>query len=119
MNKICKAITKSGKSCRMLPLKDDNYCYIHSNKTVEEKKISLRNGGKRKVYIFTDFPEVKLKSISDINRFIALMINKILKNEMDLRIGTGINYLLMTLIKSLELSEIEQRLNKIEKKLII
>jgi len=117
MAKNCKSITKSGKKCRMLPLKNDVYCYIHSKLTTEQKRVSLRNGGKSKVLICSDFPDMKLNTVSEINLFIVMLINKILKGEMDLRLGTGVNYLIQTLMRGMELSEFETRLNSIEKAL--
>ena len=45
------------------------------------------------------------------------MINKVLKNSLDIRIATGINYLLVSLMKGIEMSEIEKRISALELKI--
>ena len=117
---MCNFIKKDGKKCNSISMINSKFCYFHNPQTKSLRKISSGSGGKanKKLIVNGSFPEVKLNSISSINKFIVLMINKILINQLDIRVGNSLNYLLQTLLKSIELSEIETRISKIEKKLI-
>lgn len=78
---------------------------------------ALKNncGWNDKPYISNEeFSEIELKTIDDIVKINSIMINKFLKNEMDLRHCAGINNLLNLQIKGIELQSIEKRIDKIE-----
>lgn len=112
----CNFKKSNGENCKNLSLKEDKYCYWHSETIPEDvKQLSRSTGGKSKIIKVTgEFPEFELNTISDVLKLNSLMINKVLKNEADLRICTGIGYLLNLQIKCLELTTIEDRLDKIE-----
>jgi len=112
----CKFKKSNGETCKNLCLKSDRFCYWHSKKIPEaEKKMNRSNGGKNKVIkVNSEFEQCELNSISDVMKLNSVMINRVLNNELDLRIATGITYMLNLQIKGIELNTIEMRIDKIE-----
>jgi hypothetical protein len=116
----CKQKKPNGETCKNLALKNDKYCYWHSKKIPDKEKTEARSkGGKQKIIKVSGgaFPEMKLNSIEDILRLNSMIINGTLKNEVDLRISTGIGYLLNIQMKGIELSNFEKRISAIEKQI--
>lgn len=112
----CIYIKSNGENCKNQSLKDEKFCYWHS-KTIPEvvKQDNRSKGGKNKaIKVSGDFPEFDLNTISDILKLNSVMINKVLKNEADLRVCTGIGYLLNLQIKCIELNTIEKRIDEME-----
>ncbi len=112
----CNFRKSNGETCKNVSMRNEKRCYWHSKNIPETIKQKHRsNGGKNKI-IKTDgsFPEIELNTISDIVKLNSLMINKVLKNEADVRVCTGIGYLLNLQIKCIELNTFEDRLEKVE-----
>ena len=122
LNKRCIFIKENGEQCNSIPLKNDVFCYFHSPAMEEERKRSVSKGGKRKIIVISENSNsnliknlpFKLNSVKRVTKFYELLINETLSGNIDLRIATGLGYLLSGLLKSLELSEIEERLEGIE-----
>lgn len=70
-------------------------------------------------FVTEEAPEIELKTIDDVMKLNSRVINKILKNDPDLRFSTGINNLLNLQIKGIELNSIEKRVSDIEEKITI
>jgi hypothetical protein len=123
MNKRCKFVKKSGEICNAIQMKNSDFCYFHSPETEEERKQNIRNGGKKKVIVVSENVNskllnnlpFKLRNAKQVSRFYELLINETLAGNLDLRYSTGISYILSGLLKSLELSEMEERIINIEK----
>ena len=112
----CQFKKKNNQSCKNNSLKNDKYCYWHSSKVTEaEKNLNRSNGGKNKIIkCNSDFPEFELNNITDVCKLNASMVNSVLQNKIDLRIATGIGYLLNLQMKAIELHSIESKLFKME-----
>ena len=112
----CSYKKKNKDSCKNNSLKNDKYCYWHSSKVTEaEKNLNRSNGGKNKIIkCNSDFPEFELNNITDVCKLNASMVNSVLQNKIDLRIATGIGYLLNLQMKAIELHSIESKLFKME-----
>ena len=112
----CRYKKNNSETCKNNSLKNDKYCYWHSSKVTEaEKNLNRSNGGKNKIIkCNSDFPEFELNNIADVCNLIASMVNSVLQNKIDLRIATGIGYMLNLQIKAIELVSIESKLFKME-----
>ncbi len=118
---ICKKIKSNGETCKNPALTKDIYCYWHSKKVPEAEKFEHRSkGGKNKIIVTNGyFPLFKLNSIKDVLKLNSSMINQVLQNELDLRIATGLTYMLNLQCKGIETATIEKRLSVIEKQMDI
>jgi len=116
--KRCKFVKESGENCGALSMKDSDYCFFHNPKTAAAREESKRNGGKSRIIVVNGkFPEIKIKKVSDVVRLLTDLINGVLSGETDLRIATGITYIANTVLKGLELGEVEKRLAELEEKI--
>ena len=105
------------KNCNANALKNDSRCYYHSSIISESEKTANRSkGGKSKIIkAKKTYKNYSLKSVADVMNLNEQMINDVLANKLDLRICTGLAFCLNLQIKSIETSDIETRLEKIEK----
>lgn len=112
----CKFKKSNKETCKNNSLHNDKYCYWHSKKITEaEKNLNRSNGGKQKIIKCTgDFPEYELNNIAEVCKLNTVLINSVLQNKIDLRIATGIGYMLNLQIKAIELVSIESKLFKME-----
>jgi hypothetical protein len=102
----------------MSVMKDSEYCYVHNPAISEDKKREGRiKGGSRKKSIIQFKLEsdiIKLETIQDVKIFLSNMINSILKSELDIKTATGVNYIIQSIIKIIQLDELEKRLKRLE-----
>ena len=112
----CRFKKSNKETCKNNSLHNDKYCYWHSKKITEaEKNLNRSNGGKQKIIKCTgDFPEYELNNIAEVCKLNTVLINSVLQNKIDLRIATGIGYMLNLQIKAIELVSIESKLFKME-----
>lgn len=57
---------------------------------------------------------IRLRSVSDVNRLLAKIINDLLRNEIEESKAGKIGYLSNIMIKSFEISDIEKRITVLE-----
>ena len=116
----CKHKKTNGHTCKNLALKDDRYCYWHSNRIPDKLKNEARSrGGRHKIIKVScgDIPDLKLNCIEEVLQLNSFIINRTLNNEIDLRVSTGIGYLLNIQMKGIELSNFERRISAIEEQM--
>lgn len=65
-------------------------------------------------FVSEELPEMELKTVEDVMKLNSIMINRFLKNEVDLKYWAGINNLLNLQIRGIELTSIEKRIDDIE-----
>jgi hypothetical protein len=107
---------KKTKKMRCRFIKGSDYCWRHSNIIAEHEKksASALGGANRRIYFPTNLPEVVLKSMSDIPPMLVDTIQHLRKGAIDVRLGTAIGYLSNVLMKSYEITDLEQRVEKVE-----
>ena len=118
----CSFVKANGKKCNSFAMKNSESCYLHSDKISDEEKRETRSkGGKKSVIIPNDVYDTfgrkpfKLKTPKDISNFLAKIINEILAGRMDMRLGTGLAFITNGLLRSVELTEIQDKIETIEK----
>lgn len=112
----CKFIKQDGIKCNTNAMKN-GYCYFHNpDISKEEKHNAVAKGGKSNKLLMVNsrFPEVKLKSAKDVSRLLSMMISKVMNNELDLRIATGITYIASHLLKAYEQTDLQEQIENIE-----
>ncbi len=116
--KHCIFVKKNGDTCGALAMKNSDFCFFHNPETETKRQETKRKGGKSKVIVVKGkFPAVKIKKVSDVVKFLTDLINGVLIGEIDLRISTGLTYIANSVLKGLELSQVESRIDKLETKL--
>ena len=111
----CKATTSSGKPCKAKPHKE-GLCFFHSD---PKKAAELgRKGGLRKRRTETEEqslqPVAVPESAGDVRRMLAGSIAGVRNGTMNPKLGTTLAYMAVSLLKAIETSDIEDRLEKLE-----
>ncbi|MCE1164584.1 MAG: hypothetical protein LWX07_04180 [Bacteroidetes bacterium] len=114
-------IKENGEPCNSFASNDSDFCYMHDPSISEKEKSNARSkGGKVKTLVINPsevVSEIKLNDAKQVTKFYSKIINDVMSNKLDLRMATGIGYLLNGLLKSMELSSIEERVTELEKRL--
>ncbi len=108
----CKATTSSGERCKAKPHKN-GLCFFHSD---PKKAAELgRKGGRRNRHNYeTPMHLSAPESAGDVKRMLADAMAEIRAGRMDPRLGITLGYLGTSLLKAIETSDIEARLEKLE-----
>ena len=110
----CKAMTKAGGSCSAPAIRGENFCYLHSDPGRAAQLGRMGGMGNRHVYE-NDGKEVSPpQTASDVKNLLAYAMAEIRAGKMDPKLGTTLGYLGTSLLKAIETSDIEQRLERLE-----
>ena len=113
----CEHIKNDGEECQASLMSGSKYCYFHSPEiSPEERKISQKRGGEnRKIILSSPLDPITLQKPKDVVLLLSETINKVRTGEMDIKIANCIGVLSGHLTKALELTEVEERVEVIEK----
>src|SRR5215469_13393803 len=111
----CKAMTKAGSACAAPAIRGGGeFCSLHSDPG-RAAELGRKGGmGNRHVYE-NDGKEVPApQSALDVKNLLAEAMAEIRAGKMDPKLGTTLGYLGTSLLKAIETSDIEQRLERLE-----
>ena len=111
----CKFIKSNGKQCNANAMRDSGFCFTHNPATKEAKKEAVTKGGKSPKKNYNPLLPVKIEDSADVAQLLSKTINEVRAGEIDLRVANCIGYLSGHLIKALEVSDLEKRVEEIEK----
>ena len=113
----CKFIKNDETLCNANAMTDSYYCYLHNPEVSEEEKLNSQvKGGKgNKIKIMDPLEPVTVEKVEDVVKLLADTINRVRSGELDIKIANCIGYLSGHLTKAMEISELEQRLQTIER----
>lgn len=112
----CQATNQSGRPCAAPPTRDSHYCSLH---LVPGRAVALgRRGGQRN----RSTPEhdngesiAVPATAQDVQRILAEAMAGVSMGEMNPKIGTALSYMGMALLKALEVADLEQRIQHLER----
>ena len=110
---LCKATTRAGTAC-MARATDGGLCFFHAN---PNKAAELgRLGGQKNRHVFDALIEdvSPPKNAVDVKELLADTMAKIRSGKLDPKLGTTLAYIGTALLKAMEVSDIEQRLQRLE-----
>ena len=111
----CEFIKSNGEQCNANAMRDSQFCFTHNPKMKKAKKEAVIKGGKSPKKNYNPLPPVDLADNQGVARLLAQVINEVRRGEIDLRVANCIGYLAGHLIKALEISDLEKRVEEIEK----
>jgi general stress protein YciG len=113
-NGKCRAKTKAGRQCAAPAVRGGIYCALH-NDPQRAAELGRKGGAKgRKVYDSPDREIPAPQTACDVKNLLAEVMAEIRAGKMDPKLGTTLGYLGTSLLKAIETSEIEERLEKLE-----
>ncbi len=117
VKRSCNATTEAGQPCQALPMKDDEYCFMHSPEHTQEVAEARRLGGlrrRREIAVSGAYDFVGIESVSDIRRIIEIAVLDTLGMDNSISRSRALGYLAQVAIKTLEVGEWEERLSVLE-----
>jgi hypothetical protein len=111
----CKFTKPNGKRCKANAMRNSEFCFTHNPVMKKAKKEAVIKGGKSPKKNYNPLPPVELTDNKSVASLLAQVINEVREGEIDLRVANCIGYLAGHLIKALEISDLEERVEKIEK----
>lgn len=112
----CQATKPDGSRCQAAALPGSGFCFFHDPAKAEERRAAQSFGGSRNRMKTLDAaaPDVKVRDCRDVVELIGATINQVRKGELDPRVANAVGYLANVLIKAVEQSETERRLEELE-----
>jgi len=114
---VCKHIKADGKQCQSRAMLNSDYCYFHNPDVAEERQAANIRGGRGK-RPRVDTPlgvTVKFESVDDVLRLLEVVTEAMLNGVIDQRVASTTAYLSNVVLRALESSEMEKRVEKLEK----
>ena len=112
----CEHIKSDGQSCRAHATSGSPYCFFHDPATSEERTAAQRAGGQaNRPAVAREAPVRELETSSHVARLLAETINNVRRGELDPKVANSVGYLANILVKTLEQSEIAERLETLER----
>lgn len=118
MNKnFCKFIKTGDEKCEAWAMTDSNFCFSHNPEMEEAKKEAVIKGGQSPKKNFNPLPPVKIKDNKDVVKLVSQVINEVRQGVVDVRVANCLFYGSGMLIRALEISDLEERIGKLEEAL--
>lgn len=116
--KRCVFLRPGGVQCRANAQAGDKYCFFHSPRTGEKRKLARRAGGiarsAKAAVLGPQAPELELQDAGQVKLLLGETINQVRRGELDPKISNAIGYLAGILVRVIETADIEIRLQRLE-----
>ena len=115
----CIVIKSNGEPCKMHALEGSDYCWAHSpHVSTQVKKAACSRGGLTRrpdqSLIKLDIP---LATTQDISALLADTVMNLRRGIFSPRISTAIGYLSAIMVRTIEITEVQKRLEELENRL--
>jgi len=117
IRRMCAFRFPTGEQCQSPPLHDSKYCLMHSPEHAKEVQESRRLGGlrrKREVAVSGAYDFEGLETVSGIRRLIEVAVLDTLGMENSLARSRTLGYLAQVALRTLEVGELEERIEVLE-----
>lgn len=116
----CNFIKTDGSTCKAKALTHNEYCYFHSSEVsdTERKEAQARGGKVKAMRVLNPLPPVIITEVQDVVKLLESTINDVRAGKLDVKIGNCIGMLSGQLLKALEMTNISQRVEIIERAIL-
>jgi len=117
MRRQCAFQSLTGQPCRMPPLRDGQFCWVHSPEHIKEVQEARRLGGlrrKRESTISSAYQFDSLNSVVEIRRIIEVAVYDTLAMENSIARSRTLAYLAQVALHTLEVGDFETRIAALE-----
>lgn len=119
--KPCKAKTKKGEPCAGFAVGSGDYCFVHDPTRAAERAAARRKGGRarhgRTVGTTQPSASVAIDSVADILKLLEETAGDLRSLENSVARGRAMIALAAAATRTLEVSELEERLSALEQQL--
>lgn len=111
----CQFIKQNQQLCEANAMAQSEYCFSHNPATKEAHEKAVSKGGKALAKNNVRLPPVNITTSRDVVKLLTATINEVRAGMIDIRVANCIGYLSGPLIRAFEITNIEARINEIEK----
>ena len=113
-NGKCQATTKAGRQCAAPVLSGSAFCALHSDPN-RAAELGRKGGVRKGRLVESEGKEIAPpQTASDVKKMLAEVMADIIAGKMEPKLGTTLGYLGMSLLKAIETSDLEERLERLE-----
>jgi hypothetical protein len=110
----CQKKKRDGKQCRAPALSDKEHCALHAEPG-RAKELGSKGGRRRTVYRPDALKEFAApKTAADVSDLLAESIIEIRAGKLDPKVANALGYLGTSLLRALEVADVERRLDLLE-----
>lgn len=113
----CQFIKSDNTHCRANHIKGSLFCFRHDPDTKMAGSIASSRGGQNRALQGVYGIEIKLKSPSDVRKFIGTVINGVWTGQVPVPVGSSMGFLTRCWLDAHEATKVQVRLDNLEKKL--
>jgi hypothetical protein len=114
----CKAIKSDGAKCKASAMHGSDFCFRHDKNVKEQAREASSDGGHARRLCNQLGTSVRVKTPKDIQRLMARAINSLWTGKMPSGNPAGsLGYLAKIFLEAYEKSELEERMELLEKRL--
>jgi len=117
MAQRCKFEKQNLKQCEAWSMTGSDFCFTHNPEMVAKKKEAVIKGGRSHKKNYNPLPAFEINGSKSVAELLSQTINEVRMGQIDLRVANCIGYLSGHLIKAIEVSNVQDTLNRIEQKL--
>lgn len=110
----CQFIKEDGSQCGAMAMKDSTFCFSHNPDTQEEKQLAVQKGGFASKKADLNLIPVDVKTPQQVATLLEDTINRVRSGEVPPNIANTIGYLAGHMLKALEVSNMDERVEMIE-----
>jgi hypothetical protein len=117
INRQCAFQSPTRKPCRMPPLRDGEFCWVHSPEHVKEVQEARKLGGirrRRESTLSKAYQFESLTSVAGIRRIVELAVYDTLVMENSIARSRTLAYLAQVALHTLEMGDLEERIAALE-----
>ncbi len=103
--------------CNAYSMKDSNYCFRHNPDTNEARTLASRKGGQNRVLQGVYGEEIQLNTPQDVKSFLGVVISGVWTGQVPVPVGSSMGFLTRCWLDAHEATEVQVRLDDLEKKL--
>jgi len=96
-------------------MKNSRFCFTHNPETKDAKKLAVIKGGKSPKKNLNPLPPIEIYNNKDVVNLLSQTINEVRQGKVNLRVANCIGYLSGHLLKALQVADIEERVERLEK----
>ncbi len=111
----CNFKKEDQKRCNANAMIDNGFCFSHNPLAAEAKKVAVDKGGKSSKKNHNSLPPLELNSVRNVVNLLSTAINEVRGGKIELRVANCVGYLSGHLIKALEIADLEERFENLEK----
>jgi hypothetical protein len=117
MRRQCAFRSATGRPCRAAPLRDGEFCLMHSPESIKQVQEARRLGGlrrRRESTISSAYQFDSLNSVEGIRRIVEVAVLDTLSMENSIARSRTLAYLAQVALRTLEIGDLETRIAALE-----